>query len=167
MRFLGNRAGYWATGRCWAKPAPVAQILLSAKYLKLVAQYAEKFAATERPAIRLTFFSPGKPVIFDWSDARHDVRGLLMPMLDASSRRDAVAAAETPEAQALAAATRLLVPDAAATVPGVTPLVPDMIELGGADDAMARAALNAREKSNAAKGAKAKKATNSGGPIAT
>lgn len=136
---------------------PVASILLSAALVETVAKYARRFAAVEKPALRLTFYGPDHPVSFGWEDARHEVSGLLMPMLDAEERLAALDTAGDPAARTSAAATPLRVPAPDARA-GVTPLVPDTI--AGVDDVRAAAALDAREQAQRTAQATAQKVRN-------
>lgn len=59
----------------------IATVLLKAEYLERFAKYAKAFAVPSG-GIKLSFYGPGQPVRFDWSDDQHDVEGVLMPMRD-------------------------------------------------------------------------------------
>ena len=120
---------------------PIAKIVLSAKYLKMIAQYAQKFAALGTPAVKLTFYGHDQPVLFEWQDPRHEVTGVLMPM------RLEEPAPPLGEGPGTAETVLRAVDDA--TMPGTAPLQPATME--GVEDARAQAALNARTKAAAAK----------------
>ena len=128
--------GVEALLRAQAAKAPVARILLSAKYLKKIAQYAEKFAAFGSPAVKLTFYGHAEPVQIEWEDPRHVVKGLLMPM-----KIHDEAPQVGPEPGTIAPPAVLTPTDE--TMPGAVRLEPS--EIMGVDDALAAAALNARE----------------------